>query len=437
MSTLMQTTIGGFNLQFYVERKRYTIYLSKKHTKQFAQSMKDIVDQLLLSRINMSYPPQRVIKWIEVAPSTIKTKLERAGLIEVVKPITIEQMIQQFISIKTPDIKPRTLEKYNINAIRFWAYFGQKNDIKLSPELVQKFQLWLQPKFTSPVVNRTINYIQNVLKGAKLERNNENTTRFWAFIGKETLVTNVTSDEIHNWKKWLLNKYATETVQSTITSIRSAFDYVVKKKIVPENPLDNIRCIIKVNRSKDRVITPDEYVKLLDACPNNQWRVIIALSRIGGVRGPCEIRDLHWNDINFQHNVITIREPKTEHHTGQGERLMPLFQDLRVELERLYADPEYKSKDYVITFFNRNLNQISLTHYTNSISQRAGLGKIERFFDNMRTTRSNELVRMYGSDLENAWLGHSDKTRKKYYWQPTDTELLQAANDTILQCKKS
>jgi len=39
-----------------------------------------------------------------------------------------------------------------------------------------------------------------------------------------------------------------------------------------------------INRANDRIISMEDYAKLLDACPNQDWRTLIALARIGGLR---------------------------------------------------------------------------------------------------------------------------------------------------------
>ena len=51
------------------------------------------------------------------------------------------------------------------------------------------------------------------------------------------------------------------------------------------------------NEAKDRVITQEEFRRLQDACPCQEWRVIITLARIGGLH-PCEIPTLRWQDID-------------------------------------------------------------------------------------------------------------------------------------------
>ena len=49
------------------------------------------------------------------------------------------------------------------------------------------------------------------------------------------------------------------------------------------------------------------------------------------------------------------------------------------------------------------------------IADRAGLGTIERPFDNMRKSRSNEVWERWGAEKENLWIGHSEAIRRKHY----------------------
>jgi len=51
-----------------------------------------------------------------------------------------------------------------------------------------------------------------------------------------------------------------------------------------KSPDKNIPNGKMVNREYDRFITMEEYALLLDACPTQEWRVIVALARIGGLR---------------------------------------------------------------------------------------------------------------------------------------------------------
>jgi hypothetical protein len=108
-----------------------------------------------------------------------------------------------------------------------------------------------------------------------------------------------------------------------------------------------------------------------------------------------------------------------------------MFADWRRELERLYFDESYESDDYVITLM-RNRKSVQFKPYIEKISQMAGLGIIPRPFDMMRTSRSNEIEREFGSDYENAWIGHSNKIKSKYYWLPNSEDFQKAVAQQLI-----
>src|SRR2546423_864477 len=72
--------------------------------------------------------------------------------------------------------------------------------------------------------------------------------------------------------------------------------------------------------------------KVLDACPDAEWRLLFALSRFGGLRCPSEHLLLTWADIDWERSQIRVTSPKTEQFEGQTERIIPMFPELRSAL---------------------------------------------------------------------------------------------------------
>jgi integrase len=138
------------------------------------------------------------------------------------------------------------------------------------------------------------------------------------------------------------------------------------------------------------------------------------LARIGGLHCPSELKHLRWSDINWAENRFLVHSPKTEHHEGHRERLVPLFPELRKELERHFTLDEVKDNEFVIQGL-QNSTRWNLHHPIKVIAKRAGLGTIMRPFDNMRMTRSNEVDREFGSVKESLWIGHSERVKKEHY----------------------
>jgi integrase len=97
-----------------------------------------------------------------------------------------------------------------------------------------------------------------------------------------------------------------------------------------------------------RFISADQTDKMLAPCPDLQWRLIVALSRYGGLRCPSETLALKWADVDWEQSRIRVRSPKTEHHEGGGIRETPLFPELRPLLQEAW-DSEESLPEHVIT----------------------------------------------------------------------------------------
>ena len=133
------------------------------------------------------------------------------------------------------------------------------------------------------------------------------------------------------------------------------------------------------NDDNDRYITMDEYNRLLDVAICQEWRVIFALVRIGGLRAPSEVLGVRWSkvdwDKNYEFVINRYRDPKT----NLGTR----FKDAAVA---------------------------------------ASLGKIPRRFDNMRASRSTEIDKEFGPKKESVWIGHTPETAHKHYLMVTEND---------------
>ena len=89
---------------------------------------------------------------------------------------------------------------------------------------------------------------------------------------------------------------------------------------------------------------------------------------------------LRWEDVNWEEGRFYVTSSKTEHHAGKEGRLVPMFHELKEELEALFFDPESEGKEFIINRYRdpkKNLrDKFAL------IVKRAGLHKIPRPFDN-------------------------------------------------------
>jgi integrase len=166
------------------------------------------------------------------------------------------------------------------------------------------------------------------------------------------------------------------------------------------------------------------------ACPDVEWKLIFALSRYGGLRCPSEHLALRWGDVGFERGKITVRSSKTEHHEGKGERVIPLFPELRPYLQDAYdavvGEPDFDpkatptSKLPVITRY-RGTNANLRTQLLRIIAK-AKLAAWPKLFQNLRASRATELAAEFPAHVAAEWMGHSTVVADKHYWRVTDSD---------------
>src|SRR5581483_8650202 len=92
----------------------------------------------------------------------------------------------------------------------------------------------------------------------------------------------------------------------------------------------------QVNPAKQFFVTAEMAQRVLDTCPDAEWRLLFALSRYGGLRCPSEHLALTWQDVDWERGRFLVHSPKTEHHEGKGERWVPIFPELKPYLEAVF-----------------------------------------------------------------------------------------------------
>ena len=110
-----------------------------------------------------------------------------------------------------------------------------------------------------------------------------------------------------------------------------------------------------------------------------------------------------------------------------SKRIVPLFPELRSELEKLFSAVESNGNEFVIQGYQRTSWVLYVPFQ--EIADSAGLGKIVSPFVNMRRSRSNEILRKYGSQLESLWIGHSEKVMEDHYFEVDDEDFLKAVGE--------
>ncbi|WP_390620460.1 tyrosine-type recombinase/integrase [Gimesia panareensis] len=250
------------------------------------------------------------------------------------------------------------------------------------------------------------------------------------FFGSDTRLGDITEADADEWCLYLKEeKLSPNTIRRRSGIAKQFFKHAVKKKLIPSNPFAELAASVQANKSREHFITQADAKKLLDSAPDADWRMIIALSRYGGLRCPSEVLLLKWSDINHETGRILVTSPKTEHHAGKDSRVIPLFPELVPYLEDCFQLNGEKS-EYVITRYRDQKQNLRTTFQ--KIIKRAGLKQWPKLFQNMRASRETELCNDYPTHVVCEWLGNSVPVAMKHYLQITDEHYEKASQERCI-----
>ena len=368
MASVIDDPAGKRRISFVGPQGRKTIYLGKTSRKA-ADSVNLRVEAILAANEQGQALDLETAGWLARLPDTFHKKLSDNGLVAArdrrpaAEPTTLGAFTEQYIEART-DVKPGTRTNLRQTRRQLLQFFGSKGAV-LSAEEVDKA----------------------------------------IAIGAKKPLADVTPGDADQYRQDLLSRLGENTARRHCGRAKQFFRAALRKRLIVENPFADMKgCAVRANPSRFYFIGREDAQKVIDACPDAQWRLIFALSRYGGLRCPSEHLALRWGDVDWERNRIMVRSPKTEKYEGGDCRQIPLFPELRPYLEEVFEQAE-PGTEFVITRY-RNSNG-NLRTQLERIMGRAGVKPWPKLFQNLRCTRETELAQSYPIHVVCAWLGNS------------------------------
>ena len=256
------------------------------------------------------------------------------------------------------------------------------------------------------------------------------------YFGASTPMRDITEGDAEGFREWLVGlkdrptqsgEFAENTIRRRCGRARQFFRAALKKRLIDENPFDGQKVTVGANPEKFRFVTREESDRILEACPDAQWRLIFVLSRYGGLRCPSEHLALTWVDVDWANKRLHVTSPKTE-HCGKKSRVIPLFPEVERALQEAF-DEAPDGTLHVITRY-RDTKQNLRTHF-NRIVKKAGIEPWVKPFQNLRSTRETELAKEFPLHVVTAWIGNSEPVAAKHYLQVTSEDFAKAVQNPV------
>ena len=242
------------------------------------------------------------------------------------------------------------------------------------------------------------------------------------YIGENTRIDLITAEKAQGLKNYLMNErplpkgkrggcVGISTFNGAIKKIKAAFRYAVDCGYRSDSPFAKVKGGKVVNKKNRKYIDSVCVDEALAAIDNVELRGVLAFARYAGLRIPSEIRHLKFSDFATEPNgdISFVISPfgKT------GERVVPLFDELRPYYEALLANRQ-EGQEYVFAKYRLCTNVGKLIK---DVLHKKGVPVWKRFFQNCRCSCiTDKLYSGWSTQDLTAVFGNSEDVRQEYYY---------------------
>jgi integrase len=371
MASIIRESNGRKIIQFTASdgRKRPKIRLGKVDLRT-AKSIKLKIEALVQATITGFAPDDETSRWVAELDITMAEKLCRVGLLPKREYATVKDFITGYIDSRK-DIEPETRRAWRQVRDRLVNQFGAVCSLKA--------------------------------------------------IGKE---------DAADWRQDLVNTgLANATVRKYTGYAKQFFSVAVERDLLTASPFEKLVSGSVGNDERQQLVPHEDVQRLIDVCPNAEWRLIVVLSRYGGLRCPSEHLQLRWQDIDWERGLMTVTSPKTKKQ-GKPKRLVPIFDEVRPFLEECF-DQAKSGAVYVLSKY-RSPSGAYIRKRLEVLVERAGITKWPRITHNLRASRQTELERDNPTHVVCAIMGNTPGVAHRHYLQTSEDDLLKAAGRSVL-----
>jgi len=238
----------------------------------------------------------------------------------------------------------------------------------------------------------------------------------------------MTPQQASEWRAGLDETLSVASAKTMCGNAKTIFAEAVRRKLMPENPFLHLRSGSTASKYT-RYITPDETARFIDAIPesDSEWRLMFGLARYAGLRVPSESHLLTLADVDWERGRLTVRSPKTEHHEGHEQRVVPIIPKLMQLLQARYEHmPEGEARLVTITggWILRRARRFATA---------AKVDLWERLWQTLRASCEKEWAMTFPQYAVSKWIGHSITVSGKHYANAVPDELFDKAAQKAAQ----
>lgn len=256
------------------------------------------------------------------------------------------------------------------------------------------------------------------------------------FFGQDRDISTITYEDAHQFRKSLDERrikrtkanpkgepLAENSKRKHMDCAKVFFNGAKRRGLIPLNPFEHQVSSTRPNRERDYFLKRSDADRIIEACPDAEWRLLVSLWRYAGLR-KMEVFQLTWGDVLWNQGKMRVQISKTKHHEGKDIRYVPL-RDIRQYLRETFeaqlpaGASSLPAEQKIISRFSESNSNLDKPFKT--ILHRAGLIPWPKVFQNLRASCETEwLNEGHPAHVVAAWIGHSVKVQRESYAQITD-----------------
>jgi len=286
----------------------------------------------------------------------------------------------------------------------------------IEPRLSRSLGLWLDDCRTAKAS----------LKPESLRKLEQTMTKLLEFFDSDTAMHRITAEQASRWRDGLAaSGLSIAAVKTHAGNAKTIFREAVARGIIEESPFAHLKGGVTPTRN-DRYVTPEEAAKVIAACPDEEWQLLVGLARYAGLRVPSETHLLTRPDVNLESSQLRVRSPKTERYEGHEERFVPICPRLRALLERrLQSMPG----DQLITIRSAGGRRRKMK----AIMEAAGIAPWDDTWQTLRRSCEIEWAQRYPQYAVSRWIGHSITVSGRHYANAIPASLYDQVAERVTQ----
>lgn len=298
-----------------------------------------------------------------------------------------------------------------------------RRDITQAPTLSQFLEIYLASRRAE-------------LSPGTLELHQQTAKYLLAYFQHDPRIDEITKPAARDFKTALangdlkhVNKHPKDlkpaTVDIHIRNARKMFTQSLEDEFILSNPFMKLSRTIKV-RKDWYYISIEEFEELLGKCPNQSWKLLLALCRLAGLRQG-EALSLTWREVDWDKNCLVIWSKKT-----QQSRIVPISP----ELLPLLLDAWHLLKEGCEEQAVVGLNRKNLWRDFQVIRRRAGIKVYSKWCHTLRKNREQDWMENFPEHIVAEWMGHGLKVARAHYLRVEDRNII-AATKTPIKIKQT